>query len=141
MLAQSEPLAFGFLQRPPPPSFPGIERTAVNQRGYLAVNGQPYFPVYWTPHFGVCPEADYPPTVCGMKALDLTDVACSRDAMPDDAVKARLLAKVAAVKERSEVLSIRARRRRDATSGPAVEGPPGMVPAGDRVDPAADPTA
>jgi hypothetical protein len=87
------------MERPSAPSFPErIERTAVNERGYITVNGQPYFPVYWTPHFGISPEADYPPTIHKMKALDLTTLVCSKNAMPDDEIKAKVLAKVAEVK-------------------------------------------
>jgi hypothetical protein len=76
-----------------------IEKTAVNERGFITVNGEVYFPVYWTPHFGICPEANYPPTQFGCKAVDLTALVCSKGAAPDDAVKAKLLAKIAEVKD------------------------------------------
>ena len=69
VLAESEPIELGFLERLPPPVFPArIGRTAVNERGYITVDGKPFFPVYWTPHFGICREADYPPMEHGFKA-------------------------------------------------------------------------
>jgi len=95
----TEPIRFGFMERPPKAEFPAkIERTAVNERGFITVNGQPYFPVYWTPHFGICPEANYPPMQFGYRAVDLTSIVCAKDAMPDDEVKAKLLAKIHEVK-------------------------------------------
>jgi len=99
LLAETEPIRFGFMARPPKAEFPEkIEKTAVNERGFITINGQPYFPVYWTPHFGVCPEVNYPPTQFKCKAVDLTSIVCSKDKMPDDEVKAKLLAKIAEVR-------------------------------------------
>ena len=95
----TEPIRFGFMERPPKAEFPEkIERTAVNERGFITVNGQPYFPVYWTPHFGICPEVNYPPMQFKCKAVDLTSIVYAKDKMPDDEVKAKLLAKIAEVK-------------------------------------------
>jgi hypothetical protein len=91
---------FGFLRPPPKCDLPDrIERTAVNARGLITVNGRPFFPVYWTPHFGVCPEAVWPPGRLGYKTLDLTDVVCPIRPMPAEQIKAAVLAKVAQVKD------------------------------------------
>ena len=99
LLAEGDPIRFGFLSRFPKPDLPeAIERTAVNERGYITVNGKPFFPVYWTPHFGICPEANWPPSVLKFKTLDVTSLVCSKEKMPDEEVKAKLLAKIAEVK-------------------------------------------
>jgi hypothetical protein len=99
LLAESEPVRFGFLTRFPRPDFPEvIRKTAVNEKGFLTINGNVYFPVYWTPHFGISPEADYPPRLFGYKAVDLTDLVYSRHRMPDEEVRAKLLARVNEVK-------------------------------------------
>ncbi|MBI2192250.1 MAG: hypothetical protein HYU36_09720 [Planctomycetes bacterium] len=95
LLVESDPLPFGFLERIPKAEFPEvIRRTAVNEGGHLTINGAAYFPVYWTPHFGVCPEANYPPTLFGCKTLDLTKIVYSKEGMPGDEVKAELLQRV-----------------------------------------------
>lgn len=92
-LAESEPVSFGFITHFPPPDLPEkIERTAVNERGFITVNGKPYFPVYWTPHFGICPEANYPPQLFGYKAVDLTQLVYRNaeiSALPKEVEKAR----------------------------------------------------
>ena len=99
LLAEGDPIRFGFLSRFPKPDLPeAIERTAVNDRGYITVNGKPFFPVYWTPHFGICPEANWPPNVVKFKTLDITSIVCAKEKMPDEEVKAKLLAKIAEVK-------------------------------------------
>jgi hypothetical protein len=99
LLAQSDPLSFGFMTRVPRPDLPPeIRKTAINSRGFITVNDQVYFPVYWTPHFGMAPEANYPPTILGFKTVDLTQIVYSKGKAPDAEVKARLLAKVAEVK-------------------------------------------
>jgi len=91
----TEEIRFGFMERPPKAEFPEkIEKTEVNERGFVTINGQPYFPVYWTPHFGICPEVNYPPMQFKLKAVDLTSIVYSKDKMPDDEVKAKLLTKV-----------------------------------------------
>ncbi|HUT35761.1 MAG TPA: hypothetical protein VNE39_19905 [Planctomycetota bacterium] len=96
----TDPIRFGFMERPPKAEFPEkIERTAVNERGFITINGQPYFPVYWTPHFGICPEVNYPPMQFKCKAVDLTSIVYAKQKMPDDEVKAKLLAKVNGVKD------------------------------------------
>ncbi len=99
LLAETEPIRFGFMERQPKAEFPEkIEKTAVNARGFITINGQPYFPVYWTPHFGICPEVNYPPMQFKVKAVDLTGIVYAKEKMPDDEVKAKLLAKVNEVK-------------------------------------------
>jgi hypothetical protein len=100
LLAQTQPIRFGFVQRPPKPAFPErIEKTGVNDRGLLTVNGEVYFPVFWTPHFGVCPEANWPPTRFGFKAVDLTKIVYSKGRMPDEEVKDTLLARIGEVRD------------------------------------------
>ena len=100
LLAKSEPVRFGFLTRPPKPAFPGrIAKTAVNDKGFITVNGSVYFPVYWTPHFGICPEANYPPSRFGCKSVDLTQIVYSKKAMPDADVRTALLARIAEVRD------------------------------------------
>ncbi|MBM4032311.1 MAG: hypothetical protein FJ291_11045 [Planctomycetes bacterium] len=95
----TEPIRFGFMERPPKAEFPEkIEKTAVNERGFITINGQPYLPVYWTPHFGIRPEVNYPPMQFKLKAVDLTSIVYAKERMPDGEVKAKLLAKVNEVK-------------------------------------------
>lgn len=99
LLTEAEAPSFGWMERPPKPALPErIEKTAVDARGILRVNGQPYFPVFWTPHFGMLPEADYPPNYIGGKVVDLTTVVYGKNRAPDAEVKARLLAEVEKVK-------------------------------------------
>lgn len=98
LLAESDAIRFGFMQPPPPFVFPTIQKTSVDGRGYLQVNGQPYFAVFWTPHFGIAPEATYPPRVGGAKSVDVTDIVYAKNRAPDAEVKAKLLAKVEQVK-------------------------------------------
>lgn len=98
LLAETPAVRFGFMQPVPRQSFPDIRRTAVDGRGYLQVNGAPYFPVYWTPHFGIAPEASYPARLFGCKSVDLTEIVYSKNRAPDAEVKAKLLQKVAEVK-------------------------------------------
>jgi hypothetical protein len=100
LVAESQPVWFGFMERVPKPDFPDrITRTAVDERGFITVNGEPYFPVYWTPHFGIMPEVNYPPSQFGLKAVDLTSIVCPKEPMSDDEVKASLLKKIAEVKD------------------------------------------
>ena len=83
----------------PPPVAEKIERTAVNEKGFITINGKPYFPVCWRPHGDTkSPESNYPVASLGYKSLDLTKIVYSKDAAPDADVKAALLAKVNAVK-------------------------------------------
>src|SRR5207249_9293800 len=73
---------------PLPPKSPLIPYTTLfRSKGFLAINGQVYFPVYWTPQFGMCPEANYPPRLFHYKTVDLTDTVYSEHRMPDDQVK------------------------------------------------------
>jgi len=100
LIDQTEPLRFGFISHFPKPTFPSrIESTSIDARGFISINGTPYFPVFWTPHFGMSPEADYPPMQFGFKALDLTSLVYSKNRMPDDEFRAKILAKVAEVKD------------------------------------------
>lgn len=97
-LARTEPLEFGFMQPVPRADLPPVQRTAVDRRGYLTVNGRPYFPVYWTPHFGIAKEANYPARLFGLKSVDLTPLVYAKKAAPDAEVKVKLLARIAEVK-------------------------------------------
>jgi len=100
LLAETKPIRFGFMAPLPKPQLPkAIRRTAVSDKGFITVNGEVYFPVYWTPHFGICPEANYPPTQFGYKAVNLTKLVYAKGQMPDDEVKAKLLARIAEVKD------------------------------------------
>lgn len=99
LTAEGAPVRFGFMEKVPKPSFPEtIKKTAINERGFITINGQPYFPVYWTPHFGIVPEVNYPPMQFGYKSLNLMKLVCSKEAAPDDEVKAELLKKINEVK-------------------------------------------
>lgn len=99
LVAESVPVSFGFLDALPPHVTEKIERTAVNDKGFITINGKPYFPVYWRPHGdSKAPEANYPVKELGYKAVDLTTVIYSKNAPPDADVKAALLARVNAVK-------------------------------------------
>lgn len=70
-LQSPEPVSFGYLEPMPESDLPASVKTSrVTARGYLEVDGKPYFPVCWTPHFGILPEANYPPP--GLKSVDLT---------------------------------------------------------------------
>ena len=99
-VATTAPVRFGFMQPVPKATFPAvIRRTAINARGFITINDEPYFPVYWTPHMGIRPEVNYPPSQFGCKSVDLTKILYAKGAAPDDEVKAALLAKVAEVKD------------------------------------------
>jgi hypothetical protein len=90
-LAESETLRFGFMQRVPQAQYPQvIRKTEVDSRGYILMNGEPFFPVYWTAHFGTSPEANYPPRFFGVKSLDVTPIVYSKKGPPDAGVKAGL---------------------------------------------------
>ncbi len=70
-LETTGPVRFGYLTTFPRSDLPdAIESTRVNARGYLRVNEEPFFPVYFSPHIGTLKEVNYPP-----KGLNLTDVA------------------------------------------------------------------
>ncbi len=95
VVAEAEGETFGFMEKAPPPALPGeIRRTGVDARGFMTVNGSPYYPVFWTPHFGVLPEANYHPRALGYQCADLTEIVYSKQRAPDAEVKARLQAKV-----------------------------------------------
>ena len=99
LIAEGEPVRFGFMEKVPKPDFPeAIKRTAVNDRGFITINGSAYFPVYWTPHFGVILEVNYPPMQFGFKALYLMDIVCPEEATSDEDVKAELTRKIGEVK-------------------------------------------
>jgi hypothetical protein len=98
-LTEATTPAFGYLERVPAPDLPAtIQRTAVDARGHLRVNGVPFFPVFWSPHFGIVPEATYHPRPLGFRCVDLTDLVLGANRPPDAGVKARLQAKVREVR-------------------------------------------
>ena len=99
LLAQSAAPAFGMME-PVPRALPEIiERTAVDPRGFITVNGRPFFPVCWRPHGeSVAPDADYPPRALKFLTVDLTSIVYAKKAAPDAEVKAALLAKIEQVK-------------------------------------------
>ncbi|MBT9588845.1 hypothetical protein IV102_36255 [bacterium] len=75
VLAQSAPVAVGFMEKIPPPQFPArITTTKVDPRGYLRINDRPYFAVYWTPNFDRVFEGNYPPRLFGYPSVDLNDL-------------------------------------------------------------------
>lgn len=86
------PLNFGFMEPlPPPEPLGGIRSTGVDARGYLTVNDEGYFPVYWIPHFSTKDlETNYPPTKLGFEALDLTNVVYGDGSGPGPDTKAKL---------------------------------------------------
>ena len=99
ILAESEAVSFGFLERLPPNVPEKIDRTAVNDRGFITVNGKPWFPVCWRAHGdSKAPEANYPVQAIGYKAVDLTAIVLSKNAAPDADTKRQLLAKIDQVK-------------------------------------------
>ena len=99
LIAEGAPVRFGFMEKIPKPDLPEtITKTAVNERGFITINGKPYFPVYWTPHFGILPEANYPPTRFGYKAVNLMSIVCPKEEASDEAVKAALLKQIEDVK-------------------------------------------
>lgn len=75
IVAQSNSVSVGFLEKIPAPQFPArITSTSVDSRGYLRINGQHYFPVYWTPNFERPSEGNYPPRFWGCPSQDLNDL-------------------------------------------------------------------
>jgi hypothetical protein len=98
-VAESERVEFGFMAELRKTEPVKIERTAVNDKGFITINGQPYFPVYWRPHgSSKSPESNYPVKDLGYKSLDVTSIVLGRNVPPDAETKAALLAKVEEVK-------------------------------------------
>ncbi|MBM3457443.1 MAG: hypothetical protein FJX77_02750, partial [Armatimonadetes bacterium] len=82
--AEAESVPFGFMERVPAPDLPAeIRRTGLDSRGFLTVNDRPFFPVFWTPHFGILPEANYHPKPLGYQCVDLTQVVLAGNRPPD----------------------------------------------------------
>jgi hypothetical protein len=99
LLTQTDPMRLGWIQHFPASDYPlSIQQTGVDQHGYITVNGKPFFPVYWSPHFDVPSESNYPPSHFGFTSVDLTPIVESENRMPDDKVKASLLAQVSKLK-------------------------------------------
>jgi hypothetical protein len=99
VVAESEPFHFGVMESVPRLLPDKIERTAVDARGFITVNGRPFFPVCWRPHAeSKAPDADYPPRALGFTTVDLTSIVYSKKSAPDAEVKQALLAKINAVK-------------------------------------------
>jgi len=99
ILAESEAVGYGFLERLPANVPEKIDRTAVNDKGFITINGKPWFPVCWRAHGdSKAPEANYPVQAIGYKAVDLTAIVLSKNAAPDAEVKKQLLAKIEQVK-------------------------------------------
>ena len=71
----TRPVRVGFLEKIPPPHFPErIRSTRVDDRAYLRINDEPYFPVYWAPNFDQPFEGNYPPRLWGCPSSDLNEL-------------------------------------------------------------------